>query len=296
VRYVPAGHREQVDSSWAASDGEYLPASHSAQAAEPGELLYLPAPHASHAPPSGPVYPALHWHLALPAALPEKAGHAVHPVEPGDALYVPSQQPVHSLEPGESLYLPAPHATHAPPSGPEYPALHEHRLAASLPAGESVNAGHARQPVLPGEEAYEPAPQSSHVYSLTAPCSIENLPATQPVHSLEPGESLYLPAEQLKQPPPSFPLYPTLQVQSIKASLPAGESAFVGQLVHTAALVAPTTAEYLPPSQLLQGDGPGDALYWPAEHAVQSGSAPVNPAMHSHSAAPCSESLPSGHA
>jgi hypothetical protein len=228
VRYVPAGHREHVDSSWAASDGEYLPASHSAQAAEPGELLYLPAPHASHAPPSGPVYPALHWHLALPAALPEKAGHAVHPVEPGDALYVPSQQPVHSLEPGESLYLPAPHATHAPPSGPEYPALHEHRLAASLPAGESANAGHARQAVLPGEEAYEPAPQSSHVYSLTAPCSIEILPAMQPVHSLEPGESLYLPAPHATHAPPSGPEYPALHEHRLAASLPAGESAKAG--------------------------------------------------------------------
>jgi len=149
--------------------------------------------------------------------------------------------------------------------------------------------------VLPGEEEYEPAWQSSHVYSLTAPCSNENLPATQPVHSPEPGSLLYVPAEHAAQAPPSFPLYPTLQAQSIKASLPQGESAFAGQLAHTAALVAPTSAEYLPPSQLLHDDGPGDVLYLPAEHAVQEGIAPVNPAMHSHSAAPCSESLPSGH-
>ena len=39
---------------------EYLAASHSVQATDPLVALYLPAAHARQAPPSGPVYPALH--------------------------------------------------------------------------------------------------------------------------------------------------------------------------------------------------------------------------------------------
>ena len=86
VRYVPAGHKAHVDSSWAPSDAEYLPAWHSLHAAVPGELLYVPTPQAWHGPPSAPVYPALHWHVVLPALLPEYAGHARHAVDASSAL------------------------------------------------------------------------------------------------------------------------------------------------------------------------------------------------------------------
>ena len=209
------------------------------QAAEPGESLYVPAPHASHVPPSGPVYPALHRQLAVPRTLPEKAGHDVHSVDPGAALYVPLEQPAHSLEPGESLYLPATQASHVPPSGPVYPALHVHRLAASLPSGESANAGHAWQsttapscgeylPALqrtqsdtsswPPDVRYVPAGHSEHVDSFWAASDGEYLPAPHLAQAAEPGESLYVPAPHASHAPPSGPVYPALHWQILLPS------------------------------------------------------------------------------
>ena len=51
------------------------------QAADPVDVLYFPATHAVHGPPSGPVDPALQVQLvkaALPAGELESAGQAVH--------------------------------------------------------------------------------------------------------------------------------------------------------------------------------------------------------------------------
>jgi len=46
---------EQTDSLMAAEAVEYLPIWHCAQSYGPTVGLYVPAPHATHAPPSGPV-------------------------------------------------------------------------------------------------------------------------------------------------------------------------------------------------------------------------------------------------
>ena len=140
--------------------------------------------------------------------------------------------------------------------------------------------------------AYVPDPHIVQLDSAVAACSPECLPALQSVHSPDPDASLYLPAKHLVQGPPSLPLYPALQAQSVTLSLPEGEPENDGHCVQTVSLVAASTAEYLPPSQLVQDKGPDDDLYFPAAHVVQAGIWPVNPAIHAHATAPSSESLP----
>ena len=49
----------------AATTAEYVPPAHSTHTPDPFTALCLPAPQASHGPPSGPVYPALHRHICL---------------------------------------------------------------------------------------------------------------------------------------------------------------------------------------------------------------------------------------
>jgi hypothetical protein len=46
--------------------------------------------------------------------------------------------------------------------------------------------------------------------------------------------------------PPSGPVDPALQVQLVKAALPAGELEFDGQGVHDAAVVCPVAVPYFP--------------------------------------------------
>jgi hypothetical protein len=74
-------------------------------------FLYLPAAHAVHVPPSGPLKPALHVQ-EVRVALAE-----------GDELLVGHVS--HVCAPEVLLYFPASHATHEPPLGPVYPATHE---------------------------------------------------------------------------------------------------------------------------------------------------------------------------
>ena len=87
----------------------YVPAEQSAQEALPAVFLYFPATQALHAPPSGPVNPALHlqpvpamlpagaeasalqlMQVVAPAALKESARHWVQTSVPREALYFPS--------------------------------------------------------------------------------------------------------------------------------------------------------------------------------------------------------------
>ena len=56
-------------------------------------------------------------------------------------------------------------------------------------------------------------------------------PAAQGVQSAVPVWSLYLPAVQAVQGPPSGPVKPALHVQSARVMLPAGEVMASGQLV-----------------------------------------------------------------
>jgi hypothetical protein len=94
-------------------------------AAVPIDALYLPASHAMHGPPFGPVAPALQVQFvkaALPPGELEFDGQALH-VELAEAPtaveYVPAPQSVHSAAPVKALYLPGTHAVHVSPSGPE---------------------------------------------------------------------------------------------------------------------------------------------------------------------------------
>jgi len=77
---------------------EYVFAAHTSHAAEPDAFLNLPASHARHGPPFGPVYLGLHEQLlslSLFADEFELAGHAVHASMLTVSLYVPIAQAVH---------------------------------------------------------------------------------------------------------------------------------------------------------------------------------------------------------
>jgi hypothetical protein len=60
-----------------------------------------------------------------------------------------------------------------------------------------------------------------------------------------------------------------LQVQLVKAALPAGELEFDGQTLHVEFVEAPTAVEYVPPKQSVHAAGPVNTLYFPAAHAEQ---------------------------
>ena len=78
---------------------------------------------------------------------------------------------------------------------------------------------------------------------------------------------MYFPASHTVHAPPSGPEKPALQVQLVKAELPAGELEFVGQVMHVE--IAVTVVEYVPAPQSVQLADPVDVLYFPATHAVQ---------------------------
>ena len=157
------GHVWHVASAVAPAVSEYLPASQSVHSALPVPALNLPAIQSTHAPPSGPVEPALHTHavaVVLAAGEAELSGHAWHvasSVAPAVSEYLPASQSVHSSLPVPALNLPATHSTHAPPSGPVEPALQTHAIAAVLAVGEAELSGHASHEVEPEWLENEPA-------------------------------------------------------------------------------------------------------------------------------------------
>ena len=154
--------------------------------------------------------------------------------------------------------------------------------------------------MAPSRDANLPPAHSMHVFSVKAPTSLENLPTSQVVHGTDPCDSLYFPAshsahdeppdviEYVPAPqsmhradpvdvlyvpavhtvhsPPSGPEEPALQVQLVKAELPAGELEFVGQVMHVE--IAVTAVEYVPAPQSVQLADPVDVLYFPATHAA----------------------------
>lgn len=63
-----AGQAVHVEANVAPTAAEYVPRPQSVHAAEPVSLLYFPAAHAVHGPPSGPVNPASHGHKPQPNA------------------------------------------------------------------------------------------------------------------------------------------------------------------------------------------------------------------------------------
>ena len=67
---MPEGHAEQVDDEVAPSSSENVPAGQMLHDPAPDAALYVPAAHAVHVPPLGPVKPALHAQseeVSLPA-------------------------------------------------------------------------------------------------------------------------------------------------------------------------------------------------------------------------------------
>jgi hypothetical protein len=91
-------------------------------AAVPLLSLYLPAAHATHGPPKGPVYPTLHGHSVVPATEFEFDGHSTH-----------------ADEFRQFLAFPAAHDTHGPKSAPVDPPAQKQVLS---PAIETVPCGH----------------------------------------------------------------------------------------------------------------------------------------------------------
>ncbi len=240
----------------------------------PLAILYVPAPHATHVPPFGPVYPALQTQAVttvLRLGELEFAGHVkqfVTAEAPVEVEYLPAAQLVHPTLPLVSLYVPAPHGEHGPPSGPEYPALHVHAKDEELIAGELEFRGHT--PQLDAAEA---------------PTVLECVPDPQLVHSALPLAILYVPATHAEHVPPFGPEYPALQAHAVTSELELGAFAFTGHTTQVVAVVAPVVLEYVPIPQLTHASAPLATLYVPAthgEHGPPPG--PAYPALHTHAA------------
>lgn len=154
----PAAHAGQV---LAPAVAENVPAAQSVHAKLPLLVLYWPAAHAEHGPPSAPVYPA----LQAQAAAAELALGELELVAQG----------VHRALPVVDLYDPMVHAVHGPEVSPfihVYPTLHVHAATAELGLGESELVGHRIQvpaAVAPNVVEYVPAAQLVHANEDVAP-------------------------------------------------------------------------------------------------------------------------------
>ena len=118
-----AGHARHVVTSVAPDVAEYVPGTQTLHETLPVIVLYLPATHAVHGTPSGPLKPALHVHSVDAAQplhdAPVLAGHARHvaaAVAPIVAEYVPARQFAHASELLVFLYVPAMQAMHGLPA------------------------------------------------------------------------------------------------------------------------------------------------------------------------------------
>jgi hypothetical protein len=130
-----------------------------------------------------------------------------------------------------------------PPSRPVVPSLQRQSVGSSLAAGALEFAGHVWHT------------------SDVAPTVVEYSPSKQSVHEASPVTSLYFPATQSEHGPPSAPVAPALQRQSVGSSLAAGALEFAGHVWHTS--------------------GPADILYFPLTHNAQGPpSGPVVPGIH----------------
>ena len=77
----------------------------------------------------------------------------------------------------------------------------------------------------------------------TAPVAAEYVPARQSVHSADPVDTLYFPAAHAVHVSPTGPVDPALQVQFVKAALPAGELEFDGQVIQFEIAEAPPAVQ-----------------------------------------------------
>ena len=112
----------------------------------------------------------------------------MHADDAFNALYFPAAHAAHGADPSDSLNLPAAQAAHCPPLTPEKPGMQAQLLADALAGGDDEFGGHVKQAL-----------------GLVAATPVENLPAEQPEHTTEPGDSLNLPAAQASQMPPFGP-------------------------------------------------------------------------------------------
>ena len=179
--------------------------------------------------------------------------------------YLPAPHSVHATLPVNSLYFPAPHATHVPPSSPVNPGL-----------------------------------QTQAVISVFAVNACPEF-VVQSVHGAVPVAALYFEAAHAKHAPPSGPVYPAMQTQTLDALVdcefagqathaPAADAPVAAENVpapqsrHVAVVVAPVAAEYLPAPQSRHAAEPVPILYFPAPHAVHAPpSGPEKPATHTQS-------------
>ena len=91
-------------------------------------------------------------------------------------------------------------------------------MISSLSDGELESDGHAKHCVRSSESYVRPG-QVLHVPLLVALTEVELFPASHKVQGSDPLAGLYLPATQAVHGPPSGPVYPGLQVQSVILSL-----------------------------------------------------------------------------
>lgn len=140
--YFPATQvGSHVDAVVAAVAVEYLPGIHPVQSALPVYVLYLPATHCVHVPPSGPEEPALQMQFVetpLPANEYEFVGQSPHVSDAAPTVveYFPTPQSVQTTVPVDVLYLPATHCVHTPPFGPDAPLSQMQFVEAPLPASD----------------------------------------------------------------------------------------------------------------------------------------------------------------
>ncbi len=175
------GHVTQVAAAVAPVEAEYVPAPQDVHPALPLAILYVPAIHDEHTPPSGPVYPALQVQSAtasLELGELELSGHVTQVAAAVAAVtpeYVPAPHGVQAALPLAILYVPAIHdehtppsgpvnpalqvsGTHGPPFGPLYPVLQVQAVTAELVVGELELPGHVWQAALPIAILYVPTP------------------------------------------------------------------------------------------------------------------------------------------
>jgi hypothetical protein len=131
---------------------------------------------------------------------------------------------------------------------------------------------HAADPV---NTLYFPA---SHAEQVVAPTAVEYVPASQSEQVAFPVNVLYLPISHAAHGPPFGPVDPALQVQLVKAELPAGELERDGQEPQYSDPIAPTAVPRYPALQSVHAADPVVTLCFPATHAVHGPpSGPVYP-------------------
>jgi len=172
---------------------------------------------------------------------------------------------------GFSAYVPGRHGIHSAGN------VRASRFCVDVPSEQAL---HEEAPFEATEPENLPAMQFTHTLPLTAPSVTEYVPAEQLWHDADPLASLYVPISHSSQPPPSGPVEPTSQIQSMRSSLPAGASELIPHCWHVFE-VAPVSVEYLPEKQIVHATIPVAILYLPGSHSAHiPPSGPVAPALH----------------